>query len=107
MGKVTALFKSGSNTETNNYRHITVLPTISKIIEKAVHGQIYTFLANRNILTSKQFGFREKLSATTALTHFKDNILKNMVNGQIRGAAFLDLSRAFDTVDHNLILSKL
>ena len=107
MGKVTALFKSGSNTETNNYRHITVLPTISKILEKAVHGQIYTFLANRNILTSKQFGFRERLSATTALTHFTDNIMKNMVNGQITGAAFLDLSKAFDTVDHNLILSKL
>ena len=66
MGKVTALFKSGNRNDTNNYRPITLLPIISKILEKAVHGQIYRYLNEHKLLTSKQFGFREKLSTTVA-----------------------------------------
>jgi hypothetical protein len=74
MGKVTALFKSGNRNNTNNYRPITVLPIISKILEKAVHGQIYRYLNEHKLLTSKQFGFREKLSTTVALIHFTDTM---------------------------------
>ena len=87
-----------------NYRPITVLPIVSKILEKVVHGQIYTYLNENNLLTSKQFGFREKLSTTFALMHFTDTILKNMDDNKITGVVFVDLSKAFDTVDHILLL---
>jgi hypothetical protein len=68
-GKVTALFKSGDRCNANNYRPITILPTASKILERAVHSQVYSYLLHENILTPKQFGFRPKLSTAIALTY--------------------------------------
>ena len=68
---------------TNNYRPITVLPTISKILEKAVHIQLYAYLKNNEIITSKQFGFRPKLSTGTASAYLTANILQNMDVGAI------------------------
>ena len=106
-GKVTALFKGGDRTDCNNYRPITVLPTISKILERAVHKQLYEFLSMNELLTPYQFGFRPKLSTVTALAHFTDNILQSLDKGGFTGAVFLDLSKAFDTVDHVLLLEKL
>ena len=103
QGKVAALFKSGDRLDSNNYRPITVLSTISKILERAVHQQLYTYLQDHKILSTKQFGFRSKLSTTSALIHFTDNILLNLDEKRITGAAFIDLSKAFDTVDHNLL----
>ena len=107
LGKVSALFKSGNRCDPNNYRPITVLPTVSKILEKAVHSQVYEHLQKNKILSPKQFGFRPKLSMEIALTHFTDAILEQMDKGQLTGAVFLDLSKAFDTVDHTIIFSKL
>ena len=107
LGKVSALFKSGNRCDPNNYRPITVLPTVSKILEKAVHSQVYEHLQKNKILSPKQFGFRPKLSTEIALTHFTDAILEQMDKGQLTGAVFLDLSKALDTVDHTIIFSKL
>ena len=107
MGKVVPIFKSGDRTNASNYRPITILPVLSKIIEKAVHMQLYTFLKENKLLAREQFGFRPNLSTEVALAHLTDNILDNMENGLITGAAFLDLSKAFDTVDHQLLLKKL
>ena len=107
MGKVVPIFKSGDRTNTSNYRPITILPVLSKIIEKAVHMQLYTFLKENNLLAREQFGFRPNLSTEVALAHLTDNILDNMDNGLVTGAVFLDLSIAFDTVDHQLLLKKL
>ena len=84
FGKVSALFKKGDRCDPNNYRPITVLPTLSKILEKAVHNQLYPFLNDNKIITSKQFGFRPKLSTNTALTHFTDNVLLNMDSGRLQ-----------------------
>ena len=100
FGKVTALFKGGDRTDCNNYRPITVLPTISKILERAVHKQLYEFLWANELLTPNQFGFRPKLSTVTALAHFTDNILQSIDKGGFTGAVFLDLWKAFDTVGH-------
>ena len=86
FGKVAALFKKGDRCDANNYRPITVLRTISKILEKAVHTQLYAYLKNNGILIlgSDRSG--------TALAHFTDNILQNMDAGSFTGAVFLDLS---------------
>ena len=105
-GKVTALSKGGDRSECNNYKPITVLPTISKILERAVHQQMYEFLSANTLLTPNQFGFRPKLSTVTALAHFIDNILQSLDRGGFTGAVFLDLSKAFDTVDHVLLVEK-
>ena len=73
-GKVTALFKGGDRTDCNNYRPITVIPTFSKILERAVHQQLYEFLSANELLTPNQFCFLPKLSTVTVLAHFTDNL---------------------------------
>lgn len=106
-GKVTALFKSGERCNPSNYRPITILPTVSKILEKVVHSQVYSYLLNKKLLTPRQFGFRPKLSTEVALTNFTDLVLEKMDRRLVTGAVFLDLSKAFDTVDHSILFTKL
>ena len=107
FGKVTALFKSGDRCDSGNYRPITILPTVSKVLEKVVHHQVYKYLVDEKILSPVQFGFRPNLSTEVALIHFTDSILDNMDKGAVTGAVFLDLSKAFDTVNHSILFSKL
>ena len=76
-------------------------------MERFVHTHIYNYLTENKILTSNQFGFRPKLSTSTALAFFSDNILENADNGLITCSVFLDFSKAFDTVDHAILLCKL
>ena len=102
-GRVTPIFKSGERSNMSNYRPITVLPTLSKILKRFVNTQIYNYLTENKILTSNQFGFRPKLSTSTALAFFTDNILENADNGLITASVFLDFSKAFDTVDYSVV----
>ena len=83
------------------------LPTLSNILERAVHLQLYQYLITNNLLSNKQFGFRKGFSTTTALTSFADEVLLNMEQGKLCGAMFIDLTKAFDTVDHQIMLCKL
>ena len=88
-GKVTPIFKSGDRINMSNYRPITVLPILSKILERFVHRQIYNYLTENKILSPNQFGFRPKLSTSTALAFFNDNILENADNGLVTASIFL------------------
>lgn len=105
--KVTALFKQGDRATMDNYRPISVLPTVSKVIERAAHMQLCAFLESHHLLVMKQFDFRRGRSTPLALTQVTDELLANMDYGLLNAAIFLDLKKAFDTVDHTILIHKL
>jgi len=107
QAKIVPIFKSGDKEKAENYRPISVLPALSKILEKAVHDQLLTFLESNKLLNDSQFGYREKRSTQLATTLFVDDIRQAAENGKMVGALFLDLSKAFDTISHDVILTKL
>ena len=105
--KVTALFKQGDRNDKDNYRPISILPTVSKVNERAVHSQFYDFLDTNKLLPVNQFGFRRRRSTEFALAQFTDEVLENMDNGLVTGAVYIDLKKAFDTVNHTIMIKKL
>ena len=105
--KVVALFKGRDKALKDNYRPISILPTISKIIERSAHVQLCSYLEENKLLSQSQFGFRQKRSTPTDLITFTDQILESMDKGYVTGAVFLDLRKAFDTIDHLLLINKL
>ena len=105
--KVTALFKDGDKSLEDNYRPISILPTISKIIQRSAHIQLSSFLEENRSLSQSQFSFRLKRSTSTALIAFKDHVLESMDKGCVTETVFLDLRKAFNTVDHLLLINKL
>ena len=108
VGKVIkAVFTSGNRSDVNNCHPVTILPVLSKLLKKAVYFQLNKFPTEQNLLTTKQFGFRPKLSTGTALAQFTDMVLDNMDKGCLTGAAFLDITKAFDTVSHDILICKL
>ncbi len=105
--KVTPIFKEGDKTDRNNYRPISILPIVTKILERAIHNQLYLFLCNHNLLANCQSGFRKFHSTMTTLIHVTDYLQENADRGNGTGMLFLDLKKAFDTVDHDLLIEKL
>ena len=105
--RVVPIFKSGDISSLNNYRPISILPIVSKIIERAVHQQLSEFLDQNQLLHPNQSGFRPKHSTATALAKLVNQWSLNIDNKDISGVAFIDLRKAFDTVDHELLLHKL
>ena len=98
--RVTSIFKSGARNDVNNYRPISVLPLVSKIMEYAIQVQFLAFLTENDLLSDYQSGFRKTHSTETAVVYLTDYIL-------ITGALFIDLKKAFDLVDHECLLFKL
>ena len=107
LAKVTPIFKTGSKTDLNNYRPISVIPAVAKIFEKIIYDQLYNYLNVNDLLTSCQSGFRSLHSTLTALLETSNNWCVNVDKGLLNGVIFIDLKKAFDTIDHEIILQKL
>ena len=107
IAKVTALYKGGARNDINNYRPMSVLPILSKIFEKHVASSLSVFLRDNNLLYELQSAFRSGHSTETALIRIKDQILENMDNVEVTGLVFIDFRKAFDVIDHELLLKKL
>ena len=106
-GKVSPIYKEGPSNNPSNYRPICVLPIIMKTFEKLVHTRLYQHVVANNILNIYQSGFRPKHSTVTTLLDVQEYILNNTEKGLLTGVVFLDLKKAFDTVNANLLLEKL
>jgi hypothetical protein len=105
--RVIPLFKSGESDNMDNYRPVSILPVVSKILERAVHIQLYKFMVDNNLLSPYQSGFRKRHSTETACISLTDSIRRGMDQGMLTGSVFIDLRKALDTVNHDLLLKKL
>jgi hypothetical protein len=101
------IFKSGDRNESGNYRPISLLSSFSKIFERIFYTRLIDFLQKQNILFQFQFGFREKYSSEMAIITLMDRIINALEKGQFMVGIFLDFSKAFDTVNHQILLAKL
>ena len=107
VAKVIPIFKKGDSTSINNYRPISILSPINKIFEKIIYSRLINYIDKSNILYKYQYGFRKKHSTEHALIELVDQIKSSMSNKEMTCGIFIDLSKAFDTVNHQILLHKL
>ena len=105
--KITPLFKKGDQSLLLNYRPISLLPTISKVFERILFDQMYTYFNTNSLLAKKQYGFRKNHSTEYAAIKLVDHVSKEMESGKIPCALYIDLSKAFDTLSFDIIIGKL
>ena len=102
-----SIFKRGAKNDLNNYRPILVIPVVAKSFEKITFDQLYGYLNENNSVRHCQSGFRSIHSTVTALIEATNSWSVNIDNGLLNGVIFIDLKKAFDTIDHNIIIRKL
>ena len=105
--RVVPLFKRGDKTEVGNYRPVSILTIISKVFERVFYDQVESYLDQKKLLHKFQSGFRSRYSTDTCLTHLNYFIKFQMDQGHFVGMVLLGLQKAFDTVDHAILLMKL
>ena len=99
--------KNGATDDVNNYRPISLLSVFSKIMEKLMASRLTNFLELQEIIYPNQFGFRAGYSTSHSLISITENIRKSLDNGKFGCGVFIDLKKAFDTVNHDILLAKL
>ena len=107
IAKVVPIYKKGEVHLLDNYRPISILPSVSKVVERVMHNQLHEYFSNENIYYSSQYGFRTKHSTELAAIELVDRIINSLDNDKVPINIFLDLSKAFDTLDHKILLYKL
>ena len=104
---VLPLYKDGDPTSFNNYRPVSLLSVLSKVLERVMYARCIKFIEKHNILYDRQFGFRQNHSITHALLLVMDKLAEAQENDQMTIGLFLDFSKAFDSVNHDILFSKL
>ena len=107
IAKIVPLFKKKNPEYIENYRPVALISIFAKLLEKLMHNRLYDFLTIHNILIPVQFGFRKKYSTSLSVINFSDYILQELDKGNFCCGVFMDLSKAFDTIDHHILLKKL
>ena len=107
IAKLKPLYKKGSTTLPRNYRPILLLPLISKIIEKVIHDQTRAFLDENNILYRFQSRFRKHFTTKSCLSYLNNKIATGFESGLHTGVIIIDLQKAFDTINHELLINKM
>ena len=105
--RVTPIYKAGQKTKCKNYRPISILPVFSKVLEKIVNNQILNHLETNNLINKNQYGFRKNLGTSHALAAFTQETYEAFDNGHCVLGIFIDFSKAFDTINHDILLTKL
>ncbi len=104
---ITPVFKANENNEFKNYRPISVLTCFSKLLEKLMYKRLIKFIEKNRMLTHHQYGFRENRSTELAIIELTSELTKAIDNGEFTIGIFLDLSKAFDTINHRILIQKL
>ena len=107
IAKLKPLYKKGSKTDLKNYCPVSLLPLVSKVIEKVIQNQTKIFLNKNKILYKYQSGFQKSFSMNPCLTLLTDKINKGFESGKYTGLILIDLQKAFDTIDHEILLKKI
>jgi hypothetical protein len=107
LGKITPIYKKDNEELLENYRPVSTLPIFGKIFEKVIYARLYSYFVSQGILHDKQFGFRKGHSTSHALNYSIHHIKQALKEGDHIVGIFIDLSKAFDTIDHSTLLSKL
>ena len=107
VARIIPLLKKGCARDMDNYRPISILSSVSKLLERTIHSQMVHYLQEHKLLSPYKCGFRKGYSTEFAPLSFADTVRRNIDLRQLTGAVFVDLRKAFDTVDHTILLQKL